>query len=102
MLSFQQENCWSSSQEKKNKNTKQEITGPPKGARMATIIDFAQMREVLGSRSDRSRCTEGDPPKGEVLLFTGVRYERCESAFGSDADSEKTDIPPKPRRKTKT
>ncbi|MCH9808562.1 MAG: hypothetical protein K0U74_12595 [Alphaproteobacteria bacterium] len=41
---------------------------------MATIIDFNEMREVLAPT--RPRRQSALLPKGEVVLFTGVRYER--------------------------
>ena len=69
---------------------------------MATIIDFAQMRELLGPKSEGSRSPDGGPPEGKVILFTGVRYERCESVFEQGGPPEETDIQGKPRRKTKS
>ncbi len=41
---------------------------------MATIIDFLEMREVLETTKPRRQHTGN--PEGEVVLFTGVRYER--------------------------
>lgn len=41
---------------------------------MATIIDFHEMREVLEAK--RPRRPMNGTPAGEVVLFTGVRYER--------------------------
>jgi hypothetical protein len=69
---------------------------------MATIIDFAQMRELLGPRSERSRSPDGGPPEGKVILFTGVRYERGESVFEQVSDPVETEVQGKPRRKTKS
>lgn len=46
---------------------------------MAIIIDLAHMREVLGSRPGRVSRAHLGATRGEVVLFTGVRYERHET-----------------------
>ncbi len=69
---------------------------------MATIIDFAQMRELLGPKSEGSRSPDGGPPEGKVILFTGVRYERGESIYEEGADPVEAAVQRKPRRKTKS
>ncbi len=68
---------------------------------MATIIDFAQMRELLGPRAERARSLDGSPPEGKVILFTGVRYERCESVFEGRGGEQETHDQGKPRKKRK-
>jgi hypothetical protein len=69
---------------------------------MATIIDFAQMRELLGPRAERSHSADGSPPEGKVILFTGVRYERCDSVFEGRGGEQETQDQGKPRRKKKS
>ncbi|MEQ8823674.1 MAG: hypothetical protein RIC14_04800 [Filomicrobium sp.] len=61
---------------------------------MAEIIDFAHMREALGSRAVRS----GPGPHettGEIVLFTGIQYERHEVPPPTidPVDSEETECP---------
>ncbi|KUO68589.1 MAG: hypothetical protein APF80_02360 [Alphaproteobacteria bacterium BRH_c36] len=53
---------------------------------MAIIIDFTHMREVLESRPGSMTRAHDGPPEGEVVLFTGVRYERDETGFDDGAD----------------
>lgn len=55
---------------------------------MAIIIDFAHMREVLEARPGRTRTAYDGPPAGEVVLFTGVRYERYETDFAEEPKAE--------------
>lgn len=61
---------------------------------MATIIDFAERREVLWARLESRRQYKAslrnglDEPGGEVVLFTGVRYERHEGFDRSMIDEE--------------
>ena len=69
---------------------------------MATIIDFAQMRELLGPRAERSSSPNGGPPEGKVILFTGVRYERCESVFEQRGGAQESEVQGKPQRKKKS
>lgn len=52
---------------------------------MAIIIDLAQMREVLGSRPSRTTSECSGLPEGEVVLFTGVRYERYAGEYAYDS-----------------
>lgn len=72
------------------------------GAEMATIIDFVRMREVFAERPERIRSDGGDPPAGEVVLFTGVRYERYESRSRPVCGADKKTLIRKPRRKKKS
>lgn len=72
------------------------------GATMATIIDFAQMRKVLAERPGRSRRSNDGPPEGQVILFTGIRYERCDSGFDNLSSHETSNVPSESARKKKS
>lgn len=59
---------------------------------MAMIIDFAQAREAAEPKA-RSGGYESAERVGEVVLFTGVRYERQahEPALTDDTCSDASD-----------
>ena len=66
---------------------------------MAIIIDFTQMREVLESRPGRMKPSHDGPPEGEVVLFTGVRYERYGAEFIEQSEAEVAGVDQRARKK---
>jgi len=46
------------------------------------------MRDVLEARHGRTKSVRDGPPEGEVVLFTGVRYERYETEYVEETAAE--------------
>ena len=74
-------------------------TGPSKGAIMAMIIDFAQAREAAEPKA-RTGGHDSAELVGEVVLFTGVQYERQahEPALTDDTCSQAAECPTRKKK----
>ncbi len=66
---------------------------------MAMIIDFAQAREAAEPKARNSGYDSAELV-GEVVLFTGVRYERQahEPSLTDDTSSEAADCPTRKKK----
>ncbi|MBU2581293.1 MAG: hypothetical protein KJ622_06220 [Alphaproteobacteria bacterium] len=69
---------------------------------MAIIIDLAQKREVLERKPGRVSDPLSGAPHGEVVLFTGVRYERYETDFDDEPITEESSGHRRARKKKKS